>query len=95
MNRALSSRILRFDRKYPNHQHPLFYVGDDGRLVFLDFGLMSYVEDNIMESFATGIQACLAEDYTTLAEVFQAVGFVDSPLQYRDDESQKFRTEFR
>ena len=37
-------------------------------------------------------QACLAEDYTTLAEVFQAVGFIDNPLQYRDDESQKFRT---
>ena len=30
---------------------------DDGRLVFLDFGLMSSVEPDIMEAFARGIQA--------------------------------------
>ena len=29
---------------------------DDGRLVFLDFGLMSRVDDAIMEAFASGIQ---------------------------------------
>ena len=37
-------------------------LGDDGRLVFLDFGLMSEVDPEIMEAFARGIQACLAED---------------------------------
>ena len=31
-------------------------LADDGRLVFLDFGLMSKVEDDIMEAFASGIQ---------------------------------------
>ena len=31
-------------------------LADDGRLVFLDFGLMSRVDDNIMEAFASGIQ---------------------------------------
>ena len=51
-------------------------LGDDGRVVFLDFGLMSTVAPNIMEGFATGIQACLAEDYATLARVFVDVGFV-------------------
>ncbi|KAH8098086.1 hypothetical protein JL720_1011 [Aureococcus anophagefferens] len=44
---------------------------DDGKVVFLDFGLMSRVDGDIMESFATGIRACLAEDYATLAFVFQ------------------------
>ncbi|EGB04334.1 hypothetical protein AURANDRAFT_32640, partial [Aureococcus anophagefferens] len=47
---------------------------DDGKVVFLDFGLMSRVDGDIMESFATGIRACLAEDYATLAFVFQKVG---------------------
>ena len=41
-------------------------LADNGRLVFLDFGLMSNVEGDIMEAFAQGIQACLAEDWTTL-----------------------------
>ena len=36
-------------------------LDEDGRVVFLDFGLMSRVDDEIMESFATGIRACLAE----------------------------------
>ena len=30
-------------------------LADDGRLVFLDFGLMSRVDANIMEAFAPGI----------------------------------------
>ena len=36
---------------------------EDGKVVFLDFGLMSGVDGYIMESFAQGIRACLAEDY--------------------------------
>jgi predicted unusual protein kinase regulating ubiquinone biosynthesis (AarF/ABC1/UbiB family) len=44
---------------------------ETGRLVFLDFGLMSNVEAEIMEGFARGIQACLSEDYEALAVVFQ------------------------
>ena len=36
-----------------------------------------------MESFASGIRACLAEDYETLAECFTAVGFLTVPLQWR------------
>lgn len=31
-------------------------LADDGRLVFMDFGLMSKVEPDIMEAFASGIQ---------------------------------------
>ena len=31
-------------------------LGDDGRVVFLDFGLMSTVPDDIMDAFALGIQ---------------------------------------
>lgn len=31
-------------------------LADDGRLVFLDFGLMSNVEEDVMEAFASGIQ---------------------------------------
>ena len=46
------------------------------QVVFLDFGLMSTVEPFVMEAFATGIQACLSEDYETLAKVFADVGFL-------------------
>ncbi|KAH8057936.1 hypothetical protein JL722_6480 [Aureococcus anophagefferens] len=37
-----------------------------------------------MESFATGIRACLAEDYAALAFVFQKVGFLTTPLEFRE-----------
>ena len=60
---------------------------DDGKVVFLDFGLMSRVDGEIMESFATGIRACLAEDYGTLAQVFSKVGFLTTPLEFREDPS--------
>jgi len=55
---------------------------DDGRLVFLDFGLMSSVEPDIMEAFARGIQGALAEDYVSLAKAFQDTGFVNKPVIY-------------
>ena len=41
-------------------------LADDGSIVFLDFGLMSTIDPSIMEAFARGIQARLAEDWTTL-----------------------------
>jgi len=44
-------------------------LADDGRLVFLDFGLMSRVEEEIMEAFASGIQALLNRDYEALVQV--------------------------
>ena len=56
---------------------------DDGRVVFLDFGLMSRVDQNVMEGFARGIQACLAEDWNALTEAFADVGFVIQPIRHR------------
>lgn len=56
---------------------------EDGRVVFLDFGLMSRVDDDIMEGFARGIQALLSEDWPTLAEAFVDVGFVSEPIMHR------------
>ena len=58
-------------------------LDERGRLVFLDFGLMSAVDPDIMEAFARGIQACLAEDYETLALTFQKVGFLTTPIMWR------------
>jgi len=52
---------------------------DDGRLAFLDFGLMGTVEPEIMEGFAAGIQHLLSEDWLALARVFQDVGFIPRP----------------
>lgn len=56
---------------------------DDGRIVFLDFGLMSDVDSNVMEGFARGIQALLSEDWTALTEAFSDVGFVTTPIMHR------------
>ena len=62
-------------------------LADDGRLVFLDFGLMSTVEPDIMEAFARGIQAALGEDYVALAQAFKDTGFVNDPVVYTGGET--------
>ena len=60
---------------------------DDGKVVFLDFGLMSRVDPDIMEAFAQGIRACLAEDYEGLSKAFQDSGFLTTPLRFREDKT--------
>lgn len=60
-------------------------MSHDGHLVFLDFGLMSSVEPEIMEAFALGIQAVLNKDWPSLTEAFFQTGFFGNPLMYRPD----------
>jgi predicted unusual protein kinase regulating ubiquinone biosynthesis (AarF/ABC1/UbiB family) len=55
----------------------------EGNIVFLDFGLMSDVDDTIMEAFAQGIQACLAEDWTALTKAFKSSEFISSPIEWK------------
>ena len=47
---------------------------------------MSVVEPEIMEAFASGIQAALSEDYVRLARAFKDTGFVTDPVQYKEME---------
>ena len=61
-------------------------LDDQGRLVFLDFGLMSTVEADIMEAFASGIQAVLNKDWPRLTDAFVATGFFGTPIMYRPDQ---------
>lgn len=61
-------------------------LADDGRLVFLDFGLMSGVEDNIMEAFASGIQCTLSKDYVGMVKAFVDTGFIGTPIEWRAKE---------
>ena len=56
---------------------------EDGNLVFLDFGLMSGVDQKVMEAFARGIQACLSEDWTSLTKAFKDTGFITDPTLHR------------
>ena len=58
---------------------------DDGRLAFLDFGLMSRVEPEIMEAFALGIQAVVSRDYVGLVRAFVATQFVLTPVERREN----------
>jgi len=64
---------------------------EDGRIVFLDFGLMSNVDQDIMEAFARGIQALLSEDWVSLTEAFVDTGFVTSPIMHRNGTSDVWR----
>jgi len=57
----------------------------NGNIVFLDFGLMSGVEDTIMEAFAQGIQACLAEDWESLTKAFKSSEFISDPIEWKPD----------
>jgi len=60
-------------------------LDEDGNIVFLDFGLMSDVEDTIMEAFAQGIQACLAEDWESLTKAFKSSEFISNPIEWKPD----------
>jgi len=61
-------------------------LDEDGSIVFLDFGLMSDVEDTVMEAFAQGIQACLAEDWNSLTKAFKSSGFISDPIEWKPDD---------
>ena len=65
-------------------------LGDDGRLYFLDFGLMSVVEPRIMEAFAEGIMCVLNKDWRGLVDAFIATGFVGTPIEYRAQQNLPF-----
>mmetsp|Transcript_24336 Transcript_24336/g.57277 ORF Transcript_24336/g.57277 Transcript_24336/m.57277 type:complete len:819 (-) Transcript_24336:395-2851(-) len=60
-------------------------LDEDGNAVFLDFGLMSDVDDTIMEAFAQGIQACLAEDWRSLTKAFKSSEFISNPIEWKAD----------
>ena len=66
-------------------------LSDDGRIVFLDFGLMSEVDGNIMEAFARGIQGTLAEDWIGVTKAFKDSGFITDPISYRANDNEKWR----
>jgi len=55
-------------------------MGDDGRVVFLDFGLMDRVDFGVMECFAAGIRHVLGQDWLELTRVMQEVRFTPTPL---------------
>ena len=67
------------------HEGNLLLDQKDGSLVFLDFGLVSTVEDNIMEGFAKGIQCMIAGDWVGLAYVFRDVGMCPPDNFYRKE----------
>ena len=55
-------------------------MGDDGRVVFLDFGLMDRVDFGIMESCAAGVRQVLNKNWLELTTTFQEVRFTPKPL---------------
>lgn len=65
------------------HEGNLMFREDDGRIVFLDFGLMSDVEQGVMEAFARGIGSLLSEDFVSVTEAFSDTGFITRPIMYR------------
>lgn len=61
----------------------------DGRICFLDFGLMDRVSPRVMEGFAEGIRSVVSRNWTSLAYSMQVVEFVPDPVKRR------FGPEFR
>jgi len=59
------------------HEGNLMF-GDDGRLWFLDFGLIARVDPGVMEAFASGIVHLLSGNFEELAEDFRGMGWVDT-----------------
>jgi predicted unusual protein kinase regulating ubiquinone biosynthesis (AarF/ABC1/UbiB family) len=75
------------------HEGNLMFREDDGKIVFLDFGLMSDVDQDIMEAFARGIQALLSEDFVSLTEAWSDSGFVTNPIMHRETTEDLWRVD--
>jgi len=75
------------------HEGNLMLREDDGRIVFLDFGLMSDVDQDIMEAFARGIQALLSEDFVSMTEAFSDTSFVTTPIMHRHSTEDLWRVD--
>eukprot|EP00929_Paragymnodinium_shiwhaense_P079775 TRINITY_DN41587_c0_g1_i2.p1 TRINITY_DN41587_c0_g1~~TRINITY_DN41587_c0_g1_i2.p1 ORF type:complete len:469 (-),score=68.12 TRINITY_DN41587_c0_g1_i2:233-1639(-) len=66
------------------HEGNLLYT-EDGRLVFLDFGLMDRIAPKVMEGFADGIQGVVAGDWRRVAHSMQTVEFTSTPVKILED----------
>ena len=62
------------------HEGNLKYM-HDGRICFLDFGLMDRVSSQVMEGFAEGIRSVVARNWTQLALAMQVIEFVPNPAR--------------
>ncbi|CAJ1453574.1 unnamed protein product [Effrenium voratum] len=62
------------------HEGNLKYM-HDGRICFLDFGLMDRVSPKVMEGFAEGIRSVVSRNWTALACSMQVVEFVPNPVK--------------
>jgi len=62
------------------HEGNLKYMRD-GRICFLDFGLMDRVPARIMEGFADGIRSVVSQNWTALAHSMQVVECVPDPVK--------------
>ena len=51
-----------------------FMLGDDGKLVMLDFGLVTTMEPGHQESMAGAVLAFIAADYDAMLEEFKGMG---------------------
>jgi len=65
------------------HEGNLMYDRETGKIVFLDFGLMSDIKEDVMEGFARGISSLLSEDFQAMTESFQDIDFVTTPVMHR------------
>ena len=65
------------------HEGNLMYDRETGKIVFLDFGLMSDIKEEVMEGFARGISSLLSEDFQSMTEAFQDIDFVTTPVMHR------------
>lgn len=64
-------------------------LDDEDRLVYLDFGLMTYVDAQVMEAFASGVCNLLAGNWVELAYDFRKCGIAPQEDFLRKDPKEK------
>jgi len=62
------------------HEGNLLYT-PDGKIAFLDFGLVDRISPDIMQSFAEGMQGIVAKNWYEVAKALQAVKWTARPCQ--------------
>eukprot|EP00403_Amphidinium_massartii_P026851 CAMPEP_0178403242 /NCGR_PEP_ID=MMETSP0689_2-20121128/17265_1 /TAXON_ID=160604 /ORGANISM="Amphidinium massartii, Strain CS-259" /LENGTH=719 /DNA_ID=CAMNT_0020024185 /DNA_START=391 /DNA_END=2547 /DNA_ORIENTATION=- len=64
------------------HEGNLLFT-KEGKVAFLDFGLVDRVSLRVMEGFASGIQSVVAGNWTEVARAMQYVQFTTDPVKRR------------
>lgn len=77
------AQLLRTGMLHADPHEGNFMLGDDGRLIMLDFGLVTYIDPANQESMAQAILNFMNKDYMGMLTAFVGMGVLpDQPLKW-------------